>query len=503
MYFDRAFGVEIKEMNNEYIVHKVWNLCHILRGDGISYHEYISELTYILFLKIAEETGAEDLLGDRYKWHDLFSYEGNNLLGFYQEMLTHYEGNNLLGFYQEMLTHHGNHARNKSVREIYAFPTTVFSHSENLKAVIEGISKIDWHSMSEDGIGKIYESLLAKNSEDARSGAGQYFTPRALVNCMVNLTKPQLGEVIQDPATGTGGFLISAEIYIRSGNDKKSYNVNPPIYQGMEIERGTYRLCHMNIFLHRIEADIILGDALTDDANVMKQADLILANPPFGSKAGSFREGRYDIPFPTTNKQLAFLQHIYLGLKPGGRAAVIMPDNVLFEENTGRKIRIDLMEKCNLHTILRLPTGIFYAQGVKTNVLFFTRERTNAGNTKGVWVYDMRTNMPAFGKRTPLDEKHFESFELAFGNDPYGKFRRKDQGEEGRFRYFTKEDIAKQSDNLDISWLKEEGIDELLPEPEIIVAQIMANLSTAMKEIQILSTILEEDESFVERATYE
>jgi len=453
-------------MNNENIVQKVWNLCNILRGDGISYHEYISELTYLLFLKIAEETGTEDLLPDGCRWKDLVSFSNGDLLFRYQEMLTHL----------------GGAGTTETVREIYAFPTTVFNHSENLKAVIDGINKIDWHSVSDDGFGQIYEGLLSKNSEDARSGAGQYFTPRALVDCIIQVMKPQLGERIQDPASGSCGFLISADHFIRTENSKSQYHSSPPIYEGMEIEKGTHRISLMNTFLHRMNANIILGDALTEDCRGMQPADLILANPPFGAKAGGARKGRSDIPFTSTNKQFMFLQHIYLGLKPRGRAAVVLPDNVLFESGVGREIRQDLMNKCNLHTILRLPTGIFYAPGVKANVFFFTRGEKDTENTKEVWVYDMRANMPSFGKRTPLVKEHFKEFITCFGDDPHGKFKRKDLGVEGRFRCFTREWIKdEKGDTLDISWFA--TVSEL-PEPVVLAQEAMGELEAAMVELR-------------------
>ncbi len=452
-------------MNSENIVQKLWGLCNILRGDGISYHEYISELTYLLFLKIAEETGTEDLLPSRYRWKDLVGYKGEKLLLHYQEMLTHLGGEAA-----------------ETIRDIYAFPTTVFNHSENLKAVIDGINKIDWHSVSDDGFGQIYEGLLAKNSEDSRSGAGQYFTPRALVDCIVQVMKPQLGERIQDPASGSCGFLISADHFIRSENSKSKYAANPPVYQGMEIEKGTHRISLMNTFLHRMKANIILGDALTEDCRELLPADLILANPPFGAKAGSARKVRSDIPFTSTNKQFMFLQHIYLGLKPGGRAAVVLPDNVLFESNVGKDIRQDLMNKCNLHTILRLPTGIFYAPGVNANVLFFTRGEKVEENTKEVWVYDMRANMPRFGKRNLLRERHFEEFCTCFGADPHGSSVREDQGEQGRFRCFTREWIKEvKDDSLDISWF---GTSDELSEPSVLAQEAMNELEAAMMELR-------------------
>ena len=465
-------------MNADNIVKKIWSLCHILRGDGVSYHEYISELTYLLFLKTAEENKTENLLPTGSRWKDLVEYKGEDLLSHYREILTYL----------------GGHAPSEHVRKIYAFPTTVFSHSENLRAVIDGIAKIDWHSITMDGMGDIYEGLLAKNSQDARSGAGQYFTPRSLVDCIVGLIQPALGEIIQDPATGSGGFLISADHYIRTHVSTKEYSDNPPKYEGVEIEKGTYRICLMNAFLHQLDSRLILGDALTEDAKGLSSADVILANPPFGAKAGSARKQRDDIVYATANKQLSFLQHIYLGLKPGGRAAVILPDNALFEDGAGRKVRQDLMDRCNLHTILRLPTGIFYSPGVKTNVLFFTRGKRDIDNTKAVWVYDMRHDAPRYGKTRPLRPSDFSKFEIAYGNDPLGVAKRKDQGPEGRWRSFSRKAIAERFDNLDISWLAETETDPegTLTEPEDIAAAILAHLHAALSEIESVAAELAE-----------
>lgn len=464
-------------MNTDNIVQKIWNLCHILRGDGVSYHEYVSELTYLLFLKIAEETKTEDFLPPDRRWKNLVEYKGDDLLNYYREMLTYL----------------GAHAPNESVRKIYAFPTTVFSHSENLKAVIDGIAKIDWHSVNTDGMGNIYEGLLAKNSQDTRSGAGQYFTPRPLVDCIIRIVKPRLGEIIQDPAMGTGGFLISSDQYVRSKSSNDEYTNNPPKYEGMEIEKGTYRICLMNAFLHRLDSHLILGDALTIDANILSSADIILANPPFGAKAGSVRKQREDIIYTSSNKQLSFLQHIYLNLKPNGRAAVIIPDNVLFEDGIGRKIRQDLMERCNLHTILKLPAGIFYSPGVKTNVLFFTRGNDDLGNTRTVWVYDMRHDAPRYGKKRPLRPEDFSLFEAAFGDDPRGISERKDHGEGSRWRPFSRESIAERSDNLNLSCFADTEVDaeDTLTEPEEIAIAILGHLRTALSEIEALADELE------------
>lgn len=464
-------------MNNSNIIQKIWNLCNVLRGDGISYHQYISELTYLLFLKIAEETKTEHLLPEKHRWKDLAGFDGDNLLSFYREMLTYL----------------GEHAEKPEIKEIYAFPTTVFSHSENLKAVIDGIAEIDWHSITSDGMGDLYEGLLAKNSQDARSGAGQYFTPRALVECIIQLMQPQLGENIQDPATGSGGFLISADHFVRTNNSAQAYKKTPPKYEGVEIEKGTYRICLMNAFLHQLDAKIILGDALTEDAKALSPADLILANPPFGAKAGSARKKRKDIKHITTNKQLAFLQHIYLGLGSGGRAAVVLPDNVLFEDGVGKTIRQELMNKCNLHTILRLPTGIFYSQGVKTNVLFFTE----GVKTENVWIYDMRANMPQFGKRTPFTLDYFTDFIKAYGKDSLGASKRKDEGKQGRFRSFSREFIAERDDSLDISWLKDKQADstESLPEPEELAATAIAELTGAVEDLNNILELLASEEA--------
>jgi type I restriction enzyme M protein len=454
-------------MKQDAIVQKIWSLCNILRGDGITYYQYVSELSYLLFLKIAQENGSEKLIPEGFRWSDLATHGEEELLGFYQEMLTH------LGAFVD----------NDVIKAIYAFPTTVFSHSENLKAVIDGISKIEWHQVGKDGFGDLYSGLIDKSAQDTRSGAGQYFTPRPLVESIIKLVKPMVGELIQDPATGSGGFLVAADSYIRQTVSQTSYNNKKPKYQGVEIEKNTRRICLMNIFLHGLDANIIYGDALTEDADKLDAADVIIANPPFGNKAGSKRPLRKDIPFPNSNKQLAFLQHIYLGLKDGGRAAVVLPDNILFEDGIGREIRNELMRQCDLHTILRLPTGIFYAAGVKTNVLFFTK---NKKSTQDVWIYDMRTNMPKFGKTSPLELKHFDDFIACFGDDPYGKSPRQEQGVEGRFRRFTRAEIAKRNDNLNIKWLRDEELDDELTELEDITAAILGHLYSALSEIEVV-----------------
>jgi type I restriction enzyme M protein len=466
------------------IVQKLWNLCNVLRDDGITYLQYVTELTYLLFLKMTKETETEDQIPKEYRWGALAKKDGVELLEFYKLLLVHLGG-------------HGS----RRVQAIFANATTSFRQPRNLRTVVEAIDALDWYSAKSEGLGDLYEGLLEKNAEETKSGAGQYFTPRALIEVMVALVKPQAGEHVQDPAVGTGGFLINADRFVRANTDdyfklseKQQLFQRREAFYGMELVADVQRLALMNAMLHDIEGDILLGDALGPSGAALPKAEVILTNPPFGTKKGGGGPTRDDITYSTSNKQLVFLQHIYRGLKPGGRAAVIMPDNVLFEEGVGQKVRADLMDKCDLHTILRLPTGIFYAQGVKTNVLFFTRGGKDKGNTKAVWFYDMRTNAPAFGKRTPLTRAHFAEFEKAYGEDSLGKSRRRDQGETGRFRRFTREEIGKRGDNLDISWLKDDSVTDHtdLPEPEVIAAEIVAQLRIAMEEMEALEEELGE-----------
>lgn len=479
----------IRLMTTDDIVRKLWDLCHVLRDDGITYHQYLTELTYLLFLKMAKETAEEKQLPKAYRWDDLVKKEG-------LEQLT---------FYRETLLYLGTKASGR-VQAIFVNATTAIKQAKNLTTLVKEIEKLDWYAAREEGLGKMYEDLLERNATEKKSGAGQYFTPRPLIDSMVRLVKPQAGEIVQDPAAGTAGFLIAADRFIKAATDElHDLKERDQTFQkerafcGIELVEDTHRLALMNLMLHDIHSDIVRGDTLSPDGMRLPPADVILTNPPFGTKKGGGLPSREDFTYPTSNKQLAFLQHVYRGLKPGGRGAVVLPDNVLFEENTGAQIRADLMDKCDLHTILRLPTGIFYAQGVKTNALFFTRGEKDKGNTKAVWIYDLRANMPSFGKRTKFGEEHFADFEKAYGSDPYGKSRRKDLGEEGRFRKFTREEIKARGDNLDLAWLKDDSVQNAddLPEPEEIAAEIMEKLRVATEEMEGLSELLEPDATIV------
>lgn len=475
-------------MTTNDIVSKLWNLCNILKDDGVTYHQYVTELTYLLFLKMAMETGSEEQLPTGYRWADLESRAAPDRLEFYKILLIHL----------------GTHGSNL-VQEIFANASSFIKKPATLSSLVAEIDKLDWYSVHREDLGDLYEGLLEKNANEKKSGAGQYFTPRALINSMVRVMQPTLTDTIQDPAAGTGGFLIAANHYLRTHNDfdqlteaqQRKYRNSS--FFGMEHVQDTHRLALMNLMLHGIDGGIRYGDTLSPEGQALPNPSLILTNPPFGTKKGGGLPSRDDFTFPTSNKQFCFLQHIYRGLLPGGRAAVVLPDNVLFESNVGTDIRRDLMDKCNLHTILRLPTGIFYAQGVKTNVLFFTRGDSDKGNTQAVWVYDLRANMPQFGKRTQLTEQHFAEFETAYGDDPLAKpaslAKRIDQGETGRFRKFTREQIAERGDSLDISWLKDDSETDAqdLPEPAVLAQEAMVELDAAMDELRgILEELGEE-----------
>ena len=450
------------------IVRKLWNLCHVLRDDGISYQNYVTELTFVLFPKMLSELEREGELPAEFRWKGLAKRDGVELLDHYRLMLLE------LG-----------KSKNKRVAAIYRNASTSIRQPKHLYKIVQSIDELDWHSETRDHFGDLYEGLLEKNAGETKSGAGQYFTPRRLIDCMVRVMKPRPGENIQDPAAGTGGFLIAADRYIKSQTDElftlketeQEFQRKQAFY-GCELVEDTHRLLLMNLMLHGIEGNVDCESTLSPYGANLKPANLILTNPPFGTAEGGGRPTRDDFTFLTGNKQLNFLQHIYRNLAVSGRAAVVLPDNVLFEEGRGIEIRKDLIEKCNLHTILRLPTGIFYAQGVKTNVLFFSKSEKTEENTKEIWVYDLRSNMPSFGKTTPLKDEHFKDFETCFGDDPHGQATRLDLGPEGRFRKFGRESIEKRGYNLDIRWLRDESAENYgeLPDPDQLILEARAEI---------------------------
>jgi type I restriction enzyme M protein len=464
-------------MNNREIVQKLWNLCNVLRDDGITYHQYVTELTYLLFLKMMKETGYEYMIPEIYRWNSLVTKDGIELKEHYQQLL--------LDLGKE---------ENELLKQIYTDATTSIREPKNLEKIIQSINELDWYNAKQEGLGDLYEGLLEKNASEVKSGAGQYFTPRVLIDVIVELVNPQPGERCHDPAAGTFGFMIAADRHVREQTDDYFDLSQEEIefqkykaFSGVELVKDTHRLATMNALLHDIHGEILLGDTLSSLGESLKNYDVILTNPPFGTKKGGERATRTDFTFTTSNKQLNFLQHIYRALKPNGkaRAAVVLPDNVLFEGGVGADIRRDLMDKCNLHTILRLPTGIFYAQGVKTNVLFFTRGTTDVGNTKEVWVYDLRTNMPSFGKRNPLTKEHFEGFIKAYTAED------RHQVKDERWNVFIREEIAKKGDSLDIGLIADESLSvyENLPDPIDSAEEAVEKLELA---ISLLNEVITE-----------
>ncbi|SJN14281.1 Type I restriction-modification system, DNA-methyltransferase subunit M [Halomonas citrativorans] len=513
-------------MTNNDIVQKLWNLCDVLRDDGINYSDYVTELVLLLFIKMVHEnTEAGTLkkhpLPESCRWTDLNSKDGQNLIETYKRVL--------------LALSTGKDSQGKQIHNdplitaVYADAQTRLREPRHLRQMVVALDQIDWFSAQQDGLGDLYEGLLEKNASETKSGAGQYFTPRQLIDSMVRCLKPQAGETVQDPAAGTAGFLIAADRYIKDQTDdlfdlearQQSFQKHEA-FTGIELVPGTRRLALMNCLLHGMEGDnegvVHLGNALGDAGKSLAKADIILANPPFGTaKGGEASITRDDLTYKTSNKQLAFLQHIYRNLKPGGRAAVVLPDNVLFEAGVGTEVRRDLMDKCNLHTILRLPTGIFYAQGVKTNVLFFTKgsatdKYQDTGCTDNVWVFDLRTNMPSFGKRTPFGKQHLAPFEAVYGDAPNGQSPRQegewsfnaeeivvdtdateenqnvsdDRLAKSRWRCFSREWIRDtKGDSLDISWLKDkDSVDAAdLPAPEVLAAEAMSELVQALGKL--------------------
>lgn len=504
-------------MSASNIVQKLWNLCDVLRDDGINYSDYVTELVLLLFIKMEYENTEQGVLvshklPEGCRWTDINELSGLNLLNKYKQVLLDLSKSD-----------------DQLIATIYNDAYTRLREPRHLEQLVKSLNSLDWFSIQNDGLGDLYEGLLEKNATETKSGAGQYFTPRVLIDSIVRCIKPQPGEVIQDPAAGTAGFLIAADTYIKSQTDdlfdltlEQNQFQKSKAFVGVELVPNTRRLALMNCMLHGMEGDnegvIHQGNSLGEAGASLPRADVILANPPFGtSKGGDASITRDDLTYKTSNKQLAFLQHIYRNLKPGGRAAVVLPDNVLFEAGIGTEIRRDLMDKCNLHTILRLPTGIFYAAGVKTNVLFFTKGTAkdidqDQNCTENVWVYDLRTNMPSFGKRTPFSQQHLQPFEALYGEDANGtsprtegdwSFAPEDDGdkddkseqdmENSRWRVFSRDWIAtEKGDSLDISWIRDsDNISaEDLPEPHVLAGEAMTELTEALRQLDELMQAL-------------
>ncbi|MWB77970.1 N-6 DNA methylase [Pseudooceanicola sp. 216_PA32_1] len=488
--------------NTAEIVAKLWREAKTLQGGGVSILHYVNELTYLLFLKMLEETGQTALIPPAYSWSDLSKAEGGDQLRYYRKLLLDLGDPKIV--------------QNPMVLAIFTDAQTAISKPVDLKRLTTNIDKIDWFTAKEDGLGDMYEGLMQKVMSDTKSKAGQYFTPRALIDSIIRLIKPQPGEVIQDPATGTGGFLIAADRYIKDATDdlfklidgqdrfhspEEQGNFQRRLaFRGHEFVKDTRRLCVMNMLLHGIESLVGCEDSCAPEGETLGKADLILTNPPFNKMPGTVNRPDFTLTAGERVGPMPFLEHAVRMLKPGGRCAIVVPDGILYHEGTSEELRRFLMVNCNLHTILRLPTGIFYAQGVKTNVLFFTRvtDKVYPANhkvqaTDAVWFYDLRTNMPSFGKTNALTAEHFADFERLFGPDPKGGWEREEGDEESRWRKLTRGQIAMRGDNLDWKWLRDESGDpeDEMTEPDEIAAAIIGHLRTALEEIEGLTEELD------------
>lgn len=462
------------------LVNRLWRLCAVLRKDGITYPQYVAELTYLLFLKMMHETGAEQgRVPVGLRWLDLVNASTEKKLDMYGTILSG------LGAQDRGADSH--------IVKIFRGATTVLREPKNLEMLVDAIGKLAWFSEGRDSFGDLYEGLLQKNAEETKRGAGQYFTPRPVIEVLVRLMQPHVGDILQDPAAGTGGFLVAAHQHIRTSSSSGGAKNQRLTFSGMENVQDTFRLLLMNLYLHGIDSSQVhLGDTLSADHEKLIQPTLILTNPPFGPAGG--RPARTDLTVTGTvaSYQLPFVEHCVRALPQGGRAAIVVPDNVLFDDGRGRLLRELMLEHCNLHTILRLPTGIFYAQGVKTNVIFFTKSDEG---TQGVWIYDLRTNLPAFGRSNPLGRDRFDDFVEAYGDRADGMSPRTDHGVGGRFRCFSREEVRERSYNLDITWLRDEedDPDAALLEPEDLTAAIAGHLRSALAELESIAEEVELD----------
>lgn len=483
-------------MSNESvtIVQKLWNYCNVLRDDGFSYGDYVEQLTFLLFLKMGDEQAKflkkSSIIPEDYSWSSIKSKDGEKLESHYRALLQGLsKEKGLLGV-------------------IFRKAQSRIQDPAKLKRLIALIDEETWIGLDIDVKGEIYEGLLQKNAEDIKSGAGQYFTPRSLIKAMVEVTRPKPMETICDPACGTGGFFLAAHEYLKTyplDKDQKEF-LKYHTFNGVDIVDAVVRLCVMNLYLHGIGGDdspIDCNDSLLSKPDIY--FDIVLTNPPFGKKSSitiTNSEGkaakevliyeREDFWATTSNKQLNFLQHVRSLLKINGRAAIVVPDNVLFEGDTGETIRRKLLETCNVHTLLRLPTGIFYAQGVKTNSLFF--ESKKAGEkpwTEKSWIYDLRTNIRFTLKENPMKYDDLLDFIKCYNPENIN-----DRQETERFKCFPyKELIERDKANLDIFWLKDESVEDLenLPNPEVIAKEIIENLEFALEQFSSIYNELSEE----------
>ena len=463
---------------------KVWTLATTLAGQGIGFTDYITQLTYLLFLKMDEENvetfGEKSAIPEGYRWNDLIALEGLDLTKQYEDTLKKLsEEENLIG---TIFTK----AQNKIDKPVY------------LKKVISLINENQWLLMDGDVIGAIYESILEKNGQDKKSGAGQYFTPRSLIQTMVDVTRPKITETVCDPACGTGGFLLAAYDYMKEQSqdkDKRSFLKDKALH-GFDNTALVVTLASMNLYLHGVGTDrspVVCQDSLEKAPDTL--VDVILANPPFGTRpAGSVDINRSDFYVETKNNQLNFLQHIMVMLKNGGRAAVVLPDNVLFEGNAGEIIRKELLKNFNLHTILRLPTGIFYAQGVKANVLFFSKGTP----TQDVWFFDYRTDIKHTLATNPMQRQHLDEFVECYQADNRANRKETYDAEtnpNGRWRkYSINEILERDKTSLDISWIKQGGDEENKSLAELMqeIKTKSDNINKAVAELQKLIANIKE-----------
>ncbi|PNW32568.1 UNVERIFIED_CONTAM: restriction endonuclease subunit S [Euhalothece sp. KZN 001] len=463
------------------VVDQLWGLYNTftLRYDGIDSGDYIEQLTYLLFLKMSDEKGID--VPPNCDWEALKQQFGEALLDHYLAVIrTLQKEKGLLG-------------------DIFTQARQRFNNPVNLKQVINIIDDVEWTALDVDVKAEAFEGLLERAASEGKKGAGQYFTPRVLIQSIIRLMKPDPREhsnfTICDPACGTGGFLVAAYQWLleETGGvfDRKEIKrIKTKTYYGQDLVLRPRRLALMNLFLQGLEPIIEVGDTIYEPDNG-DRFDCILSNPPFGTKGAKQAPGREDFTIETSNKQLNFVQHILTTLKPGGRAAVVLPDNCLFEDKAGEVFKI-LMEDCNVHTVLRLPRGTFtpYSQGVKANVIFFQKGLP----TEKVWIFDARSNVPGITKKErPLTPQHFAEFEQCYGDDPNGKSERKDLGIEGRFRCFSWDEIKGRNYKLDITWLKDESLEdwEDLPEPDFLASEAITELEAVVDSLKDILELIE------------